>query len=381
LSRRICFLSPRFYPFSGGVEVFSYELTRRLIKKGYEVKVLTTDFESQPGPDTIEGIRIHRYHIPFFAFRTPIIPHIPLKLFSNHSDLIHVISTYPTLTDLALTIGKMLDKPVVVTHQLDGGAEGWLGRTATKLYHRTIAAPLIHLADRVVSTSYSYASSSPILSPILDDVKVIPNAVDETIFNPSIDGSEVALKYGLRNTRNVLFVGRLVPYKGLEYLLSAIEILQHEFSDIHLVIVGEGELKLKLVQLAEDLGIKELVDFVGHVPNSSLPPFYTSSDLVVLPSISRLEAFGIALIEAMACGKPVVASSIPGPGEIVEDGVTGYLVPPKDASGLAKAISLIIQNEDMAKRMGKEGRRRVEDNYTWERVTSRYDRLYNELLV
>jgi glycosyltransferase involved in cell wall biosynthesis len=101
----------------------------------------------------------------------------------------------------------------------------------------------------------------------------------------------------------------------------------------------------------------------------------------VLPSISRLEAFGIALIEAMACGKPVVASSIPGPGEIVEDGVTGYLVPPKDASGLAKAISLIIQNEDMAKRMGKEGRRRVEDNYTWERVTSRYDRLYNELLV
>ena len=363
------------------MEVFSYELTRRLVKKGYEVEVLTSDFESQPGPDMIEGIRIHRYRIPLFAFRTPIIPHIPLKLFFHHSDLIHVISTYPTLTDLALTIGKMLNKPVVVTHQLDGGAEGLLGRTATRLYHRMIAAPLIRFADRVVSTSYSYASSSPILSPILDDVKVIPNAVDETIFNPSIDGSEVALKYGLRNSRNVLFVGRLVPYKGLEYLLSAIEILQHKFSDIHLMIVGEGELKLKLEQLTEELGIKRLVDFVGHVPNSSLPPFYTSSDLVVLPSVSRLEAFGITLIEAMACGKPVVASSIPGPGEVVEDGITGYLVPPRDAVALAEAISIIVRDERLANRMGKEGRRRVEENYTWERVASYYDRMYNELLV
>lgn len=361
--------------------MFSYELTRRLVKKGYEVQVLTTDFESRPGPDVIEGIRIHRHNIPFFAFRTPIVPHIPLKLLFHQSDLIHVISTYPTLTDLAITIGKILGKPVVVTHQLDGGAEGWLGRTVTKLYHRMIAAPLIRLADRVVSTSYSYASSSPILSPILDDVKVIPNAVDETVFKPSIDGSEVTLKYGLGNTRNVLFVGRLVPYKGLEYLLSAIEILQHEFVDIHLMIVGEGELRLKLVQLAEDLGIKELVDFVGHVPNSSLPPFYASSDLVVLPSVSRLEAFGITLIEAMACGKPVVASSIPGPGEVVEDGITGYLVPPKDTVALAEAISRIVRDEKLANRMGKEGRKRIEENYTWERVASYYDRLYNDLLV
>ncbi len=379
-SRKICFLSPRFYPFTGGVEVFSYELTRRLVKMGYEIQVLTTDFESKSGSDLIEGAKVQRYRIPFFAFRTPIIPHIPLRGFFYESDLIHVISTYPTLTDLALLVGKALGKPVVVTHQLDGGAEGWLGGVATKLYHGIVAKPLMHLADRVVSTSHSYASTSPILSPILDRVEVIPNAVDETLFNPSVDGSRVADEYGLGDTRNVLFVGRLVPYKGIEYLLSAFKILQHEFPDTRLVIVGDGELKEKLSRQADDSGIGDRVDFVGHVPNSGLPAFYANSDLVVLPSISRLEAFGIALIEAMACGKPVVASSIPGVSEVVEEGVTGFLVPPKDAPALAEAISRIIQDKNLASKMGRKARERVEGNYTWERVASSYDRLYRDLI-
>lgn len=379
-NRRICFLSPRFYPFTGGVEVFSYELTKRLVKRGYKIKVLTTDFESRPGPDLIDGIEIHRYRIPFFAFRTPIIPHIPLAILFNECDLIHVISTYPTLTDLTIMIGKTLGKPVLVTHQLDGGAEGWLGRCATKLYHRTVAAPIIRFADRIVATSQSYADTSPILQPLLQKVEVIPNAVDETIFNPNVDGSRITERYGLQRTRNVLFVGRLVPYKGVEYLLSAIEILRHKFADIHLIIVGEGELKEKLTRQADSLNIKENVTFVGHVPNSELPLFYVSSDLAVLPSVSRLEAFGIALLEAMACGKPVVASSIPGVREVVEQNVTGYLTPPRDPVALAEAISKIIQNKRLTERMGLEARRRVEENYTWKRVTHSYDQLYTNLL-
>jgi len=379
--RRICFLSPRFYPFTGGVEVFSYELTRRLSEMGYEIQVLTTDFASRPGPDTVDGVMVHRYRIPFFAFRTPIIPHIPLRLPLHQSDLIHIISTYPTLTDLGLIVGKILGKPMIVTHQLDGGAEGWLGRAATELYHHTLAGPLIHLADRVVATSHSYAATSPILSGILEKVKIIPNAVDETVFNPDADGSRVTAEYGLERTRNVLFVGRLVPYKGVEYLLSAIRILRREFADIRLLLVGEGELEWRLRSRAEELGIGEQVVFAGHVPNSGLPPFYASSELTVLPSVSRLEAFGITLIEAMACGKPVVASSIPGVREVVEDGVTGYLVPPRDPHALAGAISRILRERDLAERMGLEGRRRVEEKYTWERVASSYDRLYSELLT
>ena len=379
-SRRICFLSPRFYPFTGGVEVFSYELTRRLAKMGYDIQVLTTDFESRPGSDIIEGIKVQRYRILFFAFRTPVIPHIPLKILFRKFDLIHVISTYPTFTDIALLTGKALNKPVVVTHQLDGGAEGWLGRAITKFYHRTVASPLIHLADRVVSTSHSYASTSPILSPILDRVKVIPNAVDETIFHPSVDGSRVAAEYGLENSRNLLFVGRLVPYKGIEYLLSALKILHNEFADIHLLIVGDGELKEKLTHQADKLGITRQVNFVGHIPNSRLPAFYVNSELAVLPSISRLEAFGITLIEAMACGKPVVASSIPGVKEVVHEGATGFLVPPKDPTALARAISRIIRKKNLAEKMGRRARKRVEEKYTWKRVASSYDRLYSDLL-
>ena len=379
-NRKICFLSPRFYPFTGGVEVFSYELTKRLVKMGYEIQVLTTDFESRPGPDLVDGIKIHRYRIPFFAFRTPIIPHIPLTILFNECDLIHVISTYPTLTDLTIMIGKSLGKPVVVTHQLDGGADGWLGRCATKLYHRTVAAPILQFADRIVATSQSYADTSPILQPVLQKVEVIPNAVDETIFNPNVDGSRITDRYGLQRTRNVLFVGRLVPYKGVEYLLSAIEILRHEFVDIRLIIVGDGELKEKLTHQADGLGIRENVTFVGHVPNSELPPFYASSDLTVLPSVSRLEAFGIALLEAMACGKPVIASSIPGVRDVVEDDVTGCLIPPRDAISLAGAISKIIRNKRLAERMGREARKRIEENYTWRRVTHSYERVYSDLL-
>jgi len=380
LPRRICFLSPRFYPFTGGVEVFSYQLTRRLVEKGYEVEVLTSDFESQPGPDEVEGIRVFRYRIPFFAFRTPIIPHIPLRLFSHDSDLIHTISTYPTLTDLTLLTGKILNRPLVVTHQLDGGAEGWLGRAATSLYHQTIASPLIGSADRIVATSHSYAETSPILSPIIERVEVIPNGVDEKAFNPEVDGEEIINRYSLEDSRNILFVGRLVPYKGVEYLLSAIKILREGHPDIRLLLVGDGELRGELTRQAEAERILGSVDFVGRIPNTELPPFYASSEIVVLPSISRLEAFGIALIEAMACGKPVVASSIPGVREVVRDGVTGYLTPPRNPEALAEAISKLIQDKDLAQKMGREGRRTVEERYTWEKVADRYDRLYRSLL-
>jgi len=377
--RRICFIAPRFYPFSGGVEVFSYELTRRLVRMGYRVRVLTSDFESKPGRDRVEGVEVERYRIPFFLYRTPILPHIPIRLLLKDTDLIHIISTYPTLTDLSLITGRILSRPIVVTHQLDGEAEGWLGRKATWLYHRFVASPLIGLADRVVATSATYAESSPVISSSLQRVRVIPNAVDETAFNPKVDGSAVKARYGMGEGRNVLFVGRLVPYKGTRYLISAMRILRRDFPDIRLLLVGDGECREGLIRQVNDLGLRGVVRFAGHIPNSELPPYYACADVVVLPSVSRLEAFGIVLIEAMASGKPVVASSIPGVSEKIQEGFTGLLVPPRNPGALAEAVSQVLRDKKLASGMGGNARRLVEKEFTWEKVAVQYDQLYKEL--
>ncbi len=141
-------------------------------------------------------------------------------------------------------------------------------------------------------------------------------------------------------------------------------------------MVGGGDSAARLKGLASSLGLEEKVDFAGRVAESEKPEYFAACDVLVLPSVSRLEAFGIAALEAMACGKPVVVSDVPGVREVITDGVEGLLAEPMSPEDIARKIDRLLENSQERERMGLAGRHKVEKSFTVEKVVDGLEDLY-----
>jgi glycosyltransferase involved in cell wall biosynthesis len=238
-----------------------------------------------------------------------------------------------------------------------------------------VGRSFLRYADAIVASSWGYAKSSPILSPFLQELDVVPMGVDVRRFDGKVADSGVPRENELMAFENrILFVGKLIHYKGLRYLLEAFSKL--ESREVCLMIVGDGSERAGLISMARRLCISDRALFLGSVPDTLLPSTYALADVVVLPSISRREAFEMVILEAMASGKPVVASSIPGVSDVVDHGKTGYLVPPGDPEKMTKAIDNLLQNPSNATKMGEEGRVTARLRYDWEKVYSSYSNIY-----
>jgi len=190
---------------------------------------------------------------------------------------------------------------------------------------------------------------------------VIPNGVNLEEFSPKV----TKIKRLFDDKINILFVGRLEERKGLIYLLRAFKILEKKFSNLRLIIVGEGELKKDYQKYIQENKLKE-VFFAGEKKGKEVPPYYTSSDIFVAPSIFG-ESFGVVLLEAMASGVPVVAFANKGYKEFLKGKKGTLLAPPKNYKGLAKKIEILIKDESLRTKMGSQGRKEVE-NYSWEKI-------------
>ena len=152
-----------------------------------------------------------------------------------------------------------------------------------------------------------------------------------------------------------------------------------DMPDIELVFVGNGMMRNELEMLSKKWGIEKNIKFAGFIGDTTKKAlYYKSSDIFVLPSTMSTESFGIVNLEAMACGIPIVASKIGGIPDVVKDGENGLLVPPRDSEALADTIIYLLENEDIRKRMGKNGRDKVEDS-SWERIAEETEKIYMNL--
>lgn len=206
------------------------------------------------------------------------------------------------------------------------------------------------------------------------DYDIIPNGVDLERFSPDI----LPIDEFCDGKVNILFVGRLEKRKGLNYLLEAYQRVKQEISNCRLIIVGPGtRLRRKYEKRVIMDGIKDVV-FVGHVAYDELPRFYKTADVFCAPA-TRWESFGIVLLEAMAVGKPVVASRIDGYAGVVTHGVDGLLVPPKDKEMLAQALVSLIKDKSLRQQMGAKGRLEAQ-GYGWENIARRVLDYYMKVL-
>lgn len=380
---KICHVSSCFVPSHGGVETFVYNLCKTLVKRNHTVRVITSSRGRSPARyhERIDGIDVVRYPERHFVLETPLLPQIVLSLLEEDYDVLHVHGMVPMLTDIALLVGRLKRKPVLLTYHYD--AETLTGRTLGRLVNRVYSFLmrflLPYLVDRVVTTTTSYAMTSSVLPRSVSKLATIPCGVDEEMQpDPPGNGPHEESSSSDPNHR-VLYVGKLHRYKGLEHLIAAIQLARAAIPDIRLEIVGDGPRRSELEGLSHRLGLDGCVTFRGWIERSDLIQAYGSTGVVVLPSInSRREAFGIVLLEAMAMGKPVIASRIPGPESVVDNGKDGLLVPPGNPDKLAEAIVYILKNETLMESMGECGKQKAA-KYSWSSITSQYEEIYSEL--
>jgi len=379
---RIAHVTATFPPQYTGTGMVCYHNSLGLVQLGHEVTVFTagsaTDGEGRDPPD----VTVRRLPALLRLGNAPLLPGL-LRL--SGFDLVHL--HYPFYFGAELLWFKSLAQglPYVVTYHQDVLFSGALEPVA-RWHHRLLGTRILRRARRVLATSWDYARASRLADLLRSHPKRVtelPNGVDVERFHPAANGDNVRQSYGLRPTdRVVLFVGALDRahyFKGIEVLLRALVELQRE--TMQLWVVGEGNLREAYQRQAHEMGLAERVVFCGRVSEGELATRYAACDMLVLPSTTMGEAFGVVLLEAMACGKPVIASNLPGVRAVVSDGQDGLLVRPGDASALSEAVGRLLDDPQLRRQMGQLGRCKVEAQYAWPRIIPRLVEVYEQVLA
>lgn len=363
-TRRIAQVAPYLRPHVGGVESHVETVSAELAARGHDVVVYTSAQPGAPAEERVDGYRIVRLRERLNLFTTPVTTGLARRLAAERPDLVHAHSPPPLSSWQASRAAQRLGLPFVLTYHCDLEIPMPGGAAIVEAYRRTLGRSAVRRAKAVVATTRTYAQTSRALWH-RRDVRVVPNMVDAARFSPALDGAPIRERHGLGDRPVALFVGRLAHHKGVEEFVRAADLTRA--ADVVHLVVGDGPRRAALEARARRAAPGRVV-FAGRVASEDLPLYYRAADVGVLPSTSRLEAFGIAALECMASGRPVVVSRMPGVEEVVEDGVTGLHANPLDAEDLARQILRLARDRELAASMGKAARGRVEARYTRERV-------------
>ena len=369
---KIGLVSPYDYSFPGGVVNHIAYLAHHFIQWGHEVKIIAPCPKKGAHYFEEEIVSIGKpFPVPHAGSiaRIPVSPWLPVQvggiLADENFDILHLHEPFaPMLCLSALLKSDCIN--IGTFHACHNKPRlYWLGRP---IFRRWL--PRLHGKIAVSRPALEYVSRH-----LPDEYRIIPNGIDTEHFcltgprrEEFIDGKV-----------NLLFVGRLERRKGLGHLLNACAIVKKNFSDFRLIVVGPGlVLRYRYEKLIEDMGLNSNIVFTGFVPSDELPSYYRTADIFCAPATGG-ESFGIVLLEAMACGKPVIATDIQGYASVVADGEEGLLVPPQDEESLAQALLTLLNDERLRRQMGAKGRVKAE-RYSWANVARQVMDYYNELL-
>lgn len=375
---RIAQIVSTFPPYMAGTGNVCLHNSLELAKLGHDVTVFTSKYpdEDYQYPDSIKVVRFK----PFFRIgNAPFMPQL-MKL--PKFDIVHLHYPFVFGAELVLLNSLVKRNVFVITYHQDLLFKGFL-RYLVEGYNEVMGNLVLSKARKILAPSLDYLASSSVKHMMRRrkrDIIELPNGVDTDRFKPGIDCNEIRSNYKLDDKKVVLFVGAL----DKAHLHRRVDILIQAFSKIDnqktvLIIVGEGGLKQYFQNLARDSGIWDKVIFTGRILNEDLPRYYALCDLLVLPS-TRVEIFGLVLVEAMACGRPVIASNLPGVRTVVDNSKNGFLVNPGDIDELASKIQYLLEHKDLREEFGKEGRKKVEAKYSWSQIGRQLETTYQAVL-
>ena len=372
---RIAHVVATFPPYWAGTGNVAFHQAVELAHRGHHVEVFTAETE-RGGYQDPPGVRVHRLRTPFRIGNAPFTPGLLAAL--GGFDCVHLHWPWIFGAELAAVACRLAGRRYVVTYHHDLRADiRWQFGP-----YQAAAGPLVlRGAARVFPVSADHFAASPMRRHAKGRTVEIPNGVDVQRFRPDVDGSEVRRRMGIPDTATVVgYLGamdRAHAYKGVPTLLEAVARVR----DVHLLAVGGGELQPAYQQQAQQLGLGDRSSWTGGVSADELPRSIAAMDMLVLPSMGfGAESFGMVLIEAMASGKPVIATEIPGVRRVVGHEVDGLLVPPGDAPALAGAIDRLARDAGLRRKMGGAGRRKVEEQYDWRAIVARLEAEYEAVV-
>jgi glycosyltransferase involved in cell wall biosynthesis len=382
---KIAIVTSTLPPYAGGIGNVAAWNAVELAKLGHEVTIFTPHYAAVT--EEITEVPVVRVKPLFQHGNAAYVPRLGKLL--RGFDIIHLHYPFFGGAEVIWRHARRLKKrgaKIVVHYHMDVVGAGTLARVFA--LHRTLILPkILEMADRIVVTSLDYARESAVLGPLLvsepERFVEVPNGVDVTHFVPMPRDAELVDRLQILPTERVIvFVGGLDHahyFKGIPYLLEALRLLRGSAYVWKLVIVGSGDLQTEYQSLSVQLGIEHLVTFTGYVPYADLPKWYNLATVAVLPSVDRSEAFGMVLVEAMACGKAVIASNLPGVRTVITDADNGILVPIKNAEALARAIDTICIDPELAAAYGQAGLLKARLRYDWRAIARSLDQLYRLL--
>lgn len=373
---------------------FVYELSKRLRTEKIRIIILAPHHEGAKFYEEMEGLKVYRF--PYFyplkyqrlCYNGGMLPNfkkshlakveLPLLIIANiyyvfkiikkeKIDLIHAHWIIPS-GFVCNIVKSILRKPLIVSVH---GSDIVLIR---KPYFRHIGRHILRAID--ICTVNSTATRDLLLDVLRSnkEPKIIPMGVDINLFKPFSRHP-----YGNNSEKSpvILTVGRLDKNKGFNYIIDAMPKLIRKFPGTKLVIAGDGPEKDNLLTQIKSLHLEQNVCLVGAVRNKDLPKFYNTADLFVLPSLK--EGLGVVLLEAMACGTPVIGSNVGGITDIIKDNENGLLTKPKDPTDIANKITQLLSNEKLRRKLSENGLKTVKERFSWNFVTNEFIKVYNYL--
>ncbi len=342
-----------------GTEIATYHLAEHLAKRSHEIHVITSLDEGLSDFEKENGFYVHRIiwpKIPIIGILTFWV-RIFLKIRTLKPEIVHAQDLSMGIP--AWLIKKILKIPYIVWGR---GSDVYLPyrfiRITTKTILQNALAVLALTENMRIKLKKKYDT----------EIHVIPNGIDlEDYFKVSLTSKKVT------NGKNILFVGSLYPVKGVYYLIKAMKKILEKVPDARLILVGDGKERKGLETLSTQLGISNHVTFIGKIPHEEVQTFFKEADVFVLPSLS--EGFPNVILEAMACGLPIVATRVGGVPDILTDGTNGYLVEAKDTKDLINKVLLLLEDSTLRKKISDNNKYEVK-KYSWENIIFELEKIY-----
>ncbi len=360
---RVLMASHGYPPTVSGVTLVVQKVARGLVANGHEVMVITATERDDPYTDVDEGVRLKRVH----AYANPYWPEGPVPHMTREEmdetiadfapDVLHIHDA--ALLGLRVVgaghrarlpvLGSVYYVPEFVTHYIGAGVVddmieslGW-----------TYSVWLYDRCDHVVFGTQAHRKLF-VDQGLKPPTSIITNGIDTSHYhNNGHRDADLERRYQLPQGQRLLFVSRLARDKRIDVLLETMVIVRQRCPNTHLILVGKGPDRERLQGLVEAHGLQAAVHFLGFVPEEDLPAIYRAADLFVMASTCEVQS--LPTLEALATGLPVVAADAVALPEIVLDGVDGYLVPPLNARAMADAVCRILNDPDLAHRLGQAG--------------------------
>lgn len=370
---KLLLVTPYFFPEGGGLENYAYQVAKRMSAGGCETTVICHSVK-QPGETNLDGLRVIRLKPNLVVSNTPIRLNLLSILLKEIScfrpDIIHAHTPVPYSVDMAAQASRRTKTSLVVTYHTSTLFKNQPIFDLLVRAYLPFQASALSQAKRIATVT---GNTDRTMSRWKQKTVVIPPGVDTDLFSFS--------PYP-HSTKNLLLISplsRAYPSKGVDVLLRAMPEIIKSIPETVLNIAGGGELTEFYQQMAERNSCARNVSLLGKIPYTDMPKLIADNNIIIIPSI-KSEGTPTVILEAFAIGRPVIGTRVGGIPELVQNEVNGYVVPPNNPNELSRCIIKLLHQPDLAAQFGQAGRTQVENNYTWNKITEQYIKLYAEVV-